>query len=88
MYSLFIQTTLMVSLGVIVYLASLAVSRTSENNSSNGNGTSPNRRWGAILPLDEIDRRLVAVKDKMLRRLRVIIMKFDNFISKRLNNGG
>jgi len=88
MYNLFIQTVLMVSLGVVVYLASLAVSRIPEENSAKGNGTPKTRRWGAVLPLDEIDGRLKAIKDKMFRRIRVVIMKFDNFISKRLNNGG
>ena len=87
MYDLFIQTTLMVSLGILVYLVSLAVSRHPEE-STMAPGTVTGRRWGALLPLDEIDVTIKTLKDKMLRRLKVVIMKIDNFISKRLNNGG
>ena len=76
----------MISLGAVVYLVSLAVSRIPEENGAATGQISKGRRWGALLPLDEIDNRLLAFKDKMLRRLKVIIMKVDNFISKRLNN--
>ena len=87
-YDLFIQISLMVSLGTIVYLVSLAVVRAPEPTETEVLNTENNkRRLGALLPLDEIDVRLRALKDKILRRLKVIVMKFDNFISKRLNNG-
>ncbi|OGY61311.1 MAG: hypothetical protein A3F99_02720 [Candidatus Colwellbacteria bacterium RIFCSPLOWO2_12_FULL_43_11] len=87
-YDLFIETSLMVSLGIIVYLVSLAVSRTPEPSEVNTlEVRKSTRRLGALLPLDEIDVRLRAIKDKILRRLKVVIMKFDNFLSKRLNNG-
>ena len=87
-YNLFTEVSLMISLGVIVYLVSVAVSRVPEPSAIEVVKTADKKRLGAFLPLDEIDLKLRALKDKALRRLKVIIMKFDNFISKRLNNGG
>lgn len=88
MYDLFIQTALMVSLGVIVYLVAEAMPRISDTeDTAKNNGNSVNgKRLGAILPLEQIDTKLNSLKDKTLRRLRVLIMKIDNFISRRLNN--
>jgi len=88
-YDLFIQTTLMSSLGIIVYLVAIAMPRVyeiEEVNASNNNYF--RRRLGAIIPLETVDIKLNAFKDKTLRRLKIFIMKADNFISKRLNNSG
>lgn len=39
-----------------------------------------------IEKLEKIDTALVEYKDKLLRRLKVFIMKADNFVSRWLNN--
>lgn len=87
MYDLFIQTTLIVSLGIIVYLVASAAPRIQDSDDTL---TAPNfkARFGEIIPLDRLDVWLNAAKGKWLRRLKVIVMKVDNFISKRLNNNG
>jgi len=70
----------MTSLAVVVYLMAIAVPRVEESgNKKNGNGSTS-------LPLDRLDALLGKAKDKSLRRLRVVIMRTDNFISRQLNN--
>ena len=87
MYDLFIQTALIVSLGVIVYLVAAAAPRIQDPDEALV-GTNFKARFGEIIPLDRLDIWLNGAKDKGLRRLKVIVMKVDNFISKRLNNNG
>ncbi|MDP3953283.1 MAG: hypothetical protein Q8P99_00445, partial [bacterium] len=36
------------------------------------------------LPLDKLDQLLIKAKDKFLRKMKVVVMKADNFISKQL----
>lgn len=89
MYDLFIQTALMLSLGAIIYLVAAALPRISETQETNrSNLIKRVKGLGAILPLDQVDSKLNAVKNKTLRRFKVWVMKADNFLSKRLNNGG
>lgn len=85
MYDLFIQTTLIVSLGIIVYLVAVAAPRIQDSDETLKGGNFK-ARFGEIIPLDRLDTWLNATKDKGLRRLKVIVMRVDNFISKRLNN--
>ncbi len=88
-YDLFIQITLMSSLGTIVYLVAITMPRVSDTEEvSVSSNNYLRRRLGAIIPLEAVDIKLNAFKDKTLRRLKVFVMRADNFISKRLNNGG
>ena len=71
----------MTSLAVIVYLMALAVPRVEDDiEERNGNGSV------TALPLERMDNFLNALKDKLLRRIKVFVMKADNFIGKQLNN--
>lgn len=80
MYELILQIILMISLAVVVYLMAIAVPRIEETeDTKDGNGKSS-------LPLDKLDAMLGRAKDKTLRRLRVVVMRADNFISRQLNN--
>jgi hypothetical protein len=76
---LILQIVLMGSLAVIVYLMALAVPRIEEDKKEIGskNGVVP-------LPLDKLDAQLNKWKDRILRRLKVFVMKADNYISKQL----
>lgn len=87
MYDIFIQTALMLSLGAIIYLIAAALPRMPATEGVNSNSLMKKAKGlGAILPLDQVDRKLNALKDKTLRRLKIWVMKADNFLSKRLNN--
>ena len=80
MYELILQLVLMLSLAVIVYLMAVAVPRVEDVE------TAKNKNGSASLPLERIDSYLNSLKDKLLRRLKVLVMKADNFISRQLNN--
>ena len=80
MYELILELILMTSLAVVVYLMAIAIPRVEESEEKkNGNGTTS-------IPLDKLDEMLGRAKDKVLRRLKVFVMKTDNFISRQLNN--
>lgn len=86
-YDLFVELALMVSLGVIIYLIASALPRVSDLEEANGNRfREKTKGLGTILPLDQVDVKLNALKDKTLRRLKILVMKADNFLSRRLNN--
>ncbi len=80
MIDLFLELALMVSLGVIVYLMAVAVPRVGEEeaDSAKRNGRTNN------LPLEDFDVLLKNLRDKLLRRTKIVIMKIDNFLSRKL----
>ena len=81
MYDLTLQLILMISLGIVVYLMAVAVPRVKDDGvreESGGNNT-------IHISLERMDMVLNKFKDKCLRRLRVLVMKTDNLISKQLN---
>ena len=80
MYELILQLVLMLSVAVIVYLMAVAIPRVEETKVKNNNNGLTN------LPLEQLDDLLNSVKDKLLRRLKVFVMKMDNLISRQLNN--
>ena len=79
MIDLFLELALMVSLGVIVYLMAVAVPRVGEeeSGSTKRNGRTNN------LPLEDFDALLKNLRDKLLRRTKIVIMKIDNFLSRK-----
>ncbi|MEX2054244.1 MAG: hypothetical protein WD883_01750 [Candidatus Colwellbacteria bacterium] len=80
MQNLFLELTLLVSLAIIVYLMSAALPRIEEEDE--GGEESEAKR--STLPLDKLDQLLIKAKDKFLRKVKVVIMKADNFISRQL----
>jgi hypothetical protein len=85
MQTLFLEITLLVSLAVIVYLMAAAVPRVEDKKvEEEGNGELRN----SGLHFDKLDKFLLKLKDKSLRRLKVMVMKTDNLISKHLKSKG
>lgn len=82
MQNLFLELTLLVSLAIIVYLMSAALPRIEDKKEEDNEGGS--RR--SSLPLDKLDRVLIKLKDKFLRKMKVLVMKTDNLISKQLRS--
>ncbi len=81
MYDLILQLVLMISLGIIVYLMAIAVPRIED-----GGGKKGGRNNQAIhISLDRMDVFLTKAKDKGLRRIKVLIMKADNYVGRQLN---
>ncbi len=82
MQNLFLELTLLVSLATIVYLMSAAIPRIEDKKEEEDNGGSKR----SSLPLDKLDEVLLKFKDKFLRKMKVFVMKIDNFISKQLRS--
>jgi hypothetical protein len=83
MYDLFIQIVMMVALGTIVYLFAIASPRVQDDQHFEEHRVSSLIKK---LPLERIDALLTGYRDKVLRRLKVWILKADNFVSRWLNN--
>ena len=82
MYDLILQLVLMVSLAVIVYMLASAVPRLEEKGSS---GNPEDNKNTITASLDKLDARLNRLKDRLLRRAKVFVMRTDNLIQKELN---
>ncbi|KKU19646.1 MAG: hypothetical protein UX77_C0003G0042 [Parcubacteria group bacterium GW2011_GWA1_47_11] len=81
MQSLFLELTLLVSLAVIVYLMSAAIPRIEDKKEGDDGGSKR-----SSLPLDKLDEVLLKAKDKFLHKMKVLVMKADNLISKQLKS--
>jgi len=83
MYDFLLQTSLFLSLGVIIYLLARAVPRVDEAGATiHSRGFFD--RLLSRLPLKHIDERLTVLWEKFLRRAKVSILKLDNFINQKL----
>lgn len=81
MQNLFLELTLLISLAIIVYLMSAALPRMEDKKESEeGEGKR------STLPLEKLDEVLLRTKDKVLRKMKVVVMKADNLISKQLRS--
>ncbi len=83
MQNLFLELTLLISLAIIVYLMSAAIPRIEDKKEGEDDGGGSKR---SSLPLDKLDEVLLKFKDKLLRKMKVLVMKIDNFISKQLRS--
>lgn len=81
MYDFILQLALMLSFATIVYTLALGLPRVGELDSK----PSRIRVWIARLPLHHLDESINQFKGKVLRRLKVVVMRVDNFISRSLN---
>ncbi len=84
MYDFFLQISLFASLGVIVYMLARTMPRVSDGEEMSHN-TSAFDRFLRHLPLSKIDSRLNELFEKTLRKLKVLVMRIDNFINTHLS---
>ncbi len=83
MYDLIIQLSIMVALGVVVYLIAIAAPRVQDDQHFEEHRV---QSWAKKLPLERIDTFVLGYRDKILRRFKVWLLKADNFVSRNLNN--
>ncbi len=81
MQNLFLELTLLASLAIIVYLMSAALPRIEGKEEEDDGGSKR-----SSLPLDKLDEVLLKAKDKFLRKIKILVMKADNLISKQLRS--
>ncbi|MEK7574361.1 MAG: hypothetical protein AAB514_02435 [Patescibacteria group bacterium] len=83
MYNFVLQIFIMISLGAIIFLVARALPRISEIEAVNIPERKINR-WSSF-PFEKIDIAINAFMEKILRKIKLILMKTDNMVSKRLN---
>ena len=86
MYTFILQIALMVGLGTMIYLIARAVPRIGDTLEA-AEKIPQNRldKFIASLPLEKIDVIFSAFTEKLLRKARLLLMKWDNFLSGHLN---
>ena len=83
MYNLVLQIIVFTSLGSVIYMMVSALPRVSDVVAP-PRGPGFFDRLMSKLPMAKIDERINAFFAKFLRRLKVVVMKIDNFINHRL----
>lgn len=82
MFKFILQILIMLSLGAVLYLIARAVPRVSDEEIKKNHATIPSH--GFMTFLEKIDDKLKLILEKLLRRTRIWILKFDNFIVEKL----
>lgn len=85
MYNFILQTIIMVSLGAVIYLFARAVPRVDDSAPSKQSRDYIEELLNK-LPLEKADAFLSALFEKTLRKLKVVILKLDNLLTKHLQN--
>ena len=86
MYNFILQIIVMLSLGVLIYLAARAVPRVSETEIKAASLGDHLDRWIKKLPLEKMDAWLSSQVEKFLRKFKVAVLKLDNLLTKHLSN--
>lgn len=85
MYNFILQTILMASLAVIIYLFARAMPRASESSDQKQGGDYIEELLSR-LPLEKADAFVSMAMEKILRKFKVIILKMDNILTRHLKN--
>ncbi|MDI6717846.1 MAG: hypothetical protein QMD86_02285 [Patescibacteria group bacterium] len=86
MFNFLLQIILMLSLGVMVYLAARKVPQISDTIEETGNPHffgKFDRILGA-LPLEKLDYLFSQFLEKNIRKMKLFLMKFDNYLNRHL----
>ena len=86
MYNFILQFLIMTSLAIIVYLVARATPRIDENIVFSKSKNSFFDNIVHKLPLEKIDLMSSNLLEKLLRRVKIIILKIDNILTKKLGN--
>jgi len=78
-----LQVIIMLSLGALLYLFGRALPRISEEDIRPQTALAPHRFMNFV---EKADEWFKSVFENFLRRLRVIILKLDNMITKKINS--
>ena len=86
MYSFILQSLIMVSLAAIIYLIARTISRIDENVILNRSKGSFLENFFSKLPLEKIDLMFDNLLEKMLRKFKIVVMKTDNALTRKLSD--
>jgi len=82
-YNFILQICLMVGFGGMVYIIARGTPRIDDRLEEKGKNKLD--RWFSKIPIEKIDITLSNLLEKFLRRLRVCLLRMDNFLAGRLN---
>ncbi len=82
MYNFLLQIFIMVSFGTVIFLAARVLPRISETETVNAPKAKSNRF--SSFPFEKIDAAVNAFIEKTLRKIKLILMKTDNMVSRQL----
>lgn len=80
MYNFILQIFIMVSLGAMIFLVARALPRISETL----NVSKAKSSWLGSFPFEKIDAAINSFIEKTLRKIKLILMKTDNMVSRQL----
>lgn len=83
MTSFILEIIMVVSLGVVLYLFARALPRVDDVSISSQDAKFNSNKLSVYL--EKIDEWLKIVFEKFLRRVKVLLLKLDNIVSKKLN---
>lgn len=84
MYNFILQTTLMLSLSLMIYLIARAAPRVSDEIVEKPQGGRIDK-WFSRIPLERLDYLGANILEKFLRKLKLALMKWDNAVTNYLN---
>ena len=85
MYDLILQLAVFLSLGAMIYLVARALPRVSDVETE---ASTPLARFDSFLtklPLEKLDAIFGGFLEKVLRRLRVVVLRLDNWLNSKIN---
>ena len=86
MYSFILQFLIMASLAVIIYLIARTVPRIDENVVLGQSKKSFLENFFSKLPLEKIDLMIDNLLEKMLRKFKIVVMKTDSALTRKLSD--
>lgn len=86
MYSFILQFLIMVSLATIIYLIARTIPRIDENVVLGQSKKSFLGNFFSKLPLEKIDLMFNNLLEKILRKFKIIVMKTDNALTRKLSD--
>ncbi len=86
LYSFILEVIIFLGLGVIIVILARALPRVESEVNTNPSRENKFLLFCKKIPLDKIDNYLNLALHKSLRKLKIIIMKADNFITKKLKS--
>ncbi|MCL5017586.1 MAG: hypothetical protein M1155_02950 [Patescibacteria group bacterium] len=85
MYNFILQILIMASLAVVIYLVARTIPRIDDNIVLSSPRNSFFDKIISKMPLEKLDLMLNNLLEKMLRKFKILIMKFDNVLTKWLS---
>lgn len=86
MYSFILHFLIMVSLAAIIYLIARTIPRIDENVVSGQSEKYFMEKFFSRLPLEKIDFMFDNLLEKTLRKFKIVVMRIDNVLTRKLSN--